>query len=764
MLGQGLEGVGYYLVCAIAGLIIFGMAANEWLRLGSVEFRRISLAGMLIFSGRLIGVAVLLSIGPTRAMDHQEWVLETLILASIIWAFQISVLVERRWASRFLIVSAAAVGGTLLLALLLGAHSSSAVAPGVWLLPLLLSLFALALWFRHRQRFSAWLGSAFLVSSLSAIAGLVAAAPIAMLGHLAMLVLVALESYGAVLAGIWGFSRRSRARSTEARQRTQEIAFLLAVSSTLSDSLELQVVLERISEAVARAVDADWAYVLMPVSQHDEQLVVAARYGWWGRRWTQDSHPNRRVVIEASELSLIRHAILRQRSVLANAPDDYEQFECLHDRFARPQSGPALIQPIIHRDRTLGVLLLGRVDLSPRERRATDRDFTEAEAHLCQDLMVHIATAIRNARLYQSVVERAEREAELRRLQESEALRLYSFLDSIADGVMVVTETGNVVLANNAAERILNVPRQHILGRIIAPLQAELLRDEESESDSQVSFEWDGKDLVGRRVPVTLDDGMLLGDVVIFRDVTSERRAEGALAEYHRAFSSDLEAMLSSIQTDARLLAKSMEDTATALQRQLLEVMGTHMIQMATLLSDFQALSALEHNTIQIEAQSVDLGSVIDEAVGILHSEVEDGALEVVVNLPDELRPAWGDPQHLRQITFNLLHHAARRTPAGGAIEVWAGETSRQEDGHPENVLVVSVRDRGALIPPGQQQHLFDLVRPAAGGSVTDSYIDHVGLVISRGLVAAHGGQISVTSIPDEGSTLSFSIPAAEAE
>lgn len=609
MLAQGLGGMSYYLICAIAGLIVLGMAANEWLRLGSGKYRRIAIAGGVMFLGRLVGVAVLLLTSSQRVIAFQEWVLESLILAVIVWAFLVSDLATPRWAYRFLGAAVVAVGGILLLCVLLGGRASSApVPPGPWAATLLLSLFALVLWLRHRQRFSIWLGSAFLVSSLSAMGGLLGAAQVAMLGHLAMLLLLAFESYRAVLSDAGGLGGQFQASNRQAWQHTQEMAFLLAVSRSLSDSLDLRAVLERISEAVARAVNADWAYILMPVSKDDEQLVVAARYGWWGRRWTQDSHPSRRMVIDSSELSLIRHAILRRRSVLVNQPGDYEQFECLHDRFARPQSGPALIQPITRQDRTLGVLLLGRVDLSPREHGLSQRQFTDADAQLCQDLMVHIAAAIQNAQLHQSMVEQSEHAAELLHQRESETLRLHSILDSITDGLVLVTETGNVALANAAAERILNVPRQHLLGRIITPLYAELLRHEECQPGDEALFEWDGKLLKSCLAPVRQPDGTFLGDIVVFRDVTTEERAERTKTEYDTAVSHELQSLLASVQADTHRLAESVARDATPLQQELLDLVGANIEQMIALLNNFKTASDLEHDELQIEAQTVDSG------------------------------------------------------------------------------------------------------------------------------------------------------------
>ena len=614
MLAQGMGAISYYLICAIVGLIVLGMAANEWLRLRSAKHRRVAIAGGLIFLGRMVGLVVLLLIDSRRIIAFQEWVLESLTLAAVVWAFLIGAMASRRWAARFLIVAFVVVGSILFASILLGGHSAS-VPLGPWFATLLLSLSALVIWFRHRpwrshsRQFSIWLGSAFLVSSFSAMGGLLGAVQVAMLGHLAALLLVAFESYRAVLADVGLLGGQFEASNRQAWQHTEEMAFILAVGSSLSDLLDLRAVLERISEAVARAVNADWAYILMPVSRDEEQLVVAARYGWWGRRWTQDNHPSRRMVIDSDELSLIRHAILRRRTVLVNEPGDYEQFECLHEAFARPQSGPALIQPITRKERTLGVVLLGRVDLSPREDGLSSRQFTDADAQLCQGLMTHIAAAIHNAQLYQSSIEQSEQAAELLRQREGEAQRLHSILDSITDGVVLVSDIGKVVLANAAAERILNVPRRHLQGRIITPLYAELLRDEDCQPGDEVLFEWDGKLLRSCLAPVTQQDGTLLGDVVVFREATVEERAARTWTVGNEAVSQEMTDMLSAVRADTRLLAESVGEGATPLQRELLDLVEINIGQMIALLGDFKTASGPGQDELQIEAQSVDIST-----------------------------------------------------------------------------------------------------------------------------------------------------------
>ena len=602
MLAQGLGAMGYYLICAIVGLIVLGMAANEWLRSGSAKHRRYAIAGGVTFLGRLAVVPVLLLVDSQLALAFQEWVLESLTLAFVIWAFLVGGLLTRRWSSRFLLAAVVAVGGILLLSVLLGGPPDASVPVGPWLVTLLLTLFALVLWLRHRHRFSVWLGAAFLVSSLSATGGLLGAVQVAKLGHLAMLLLVAIESYRAVLFDIGGLGGQAEANTKQAWQQTQEMAFLLAVGRSLSDSLDLRAVLERISEAVARIVDADWAYILMPLSPGEEQLVVAARYGWWGQRWTQDNHPSRRVVIDAGELSLIRHAILRRHAVLVNEPGDYEQFECLHEAFTRPQNGPALILPITRQERTLGVVLLGRVDLTPREDGASQRQFTAKDAQLCQALVAHIAAAIHNAQLFQASVEQSEQDLERLRQWESENFRLRSVLDSITDGIVLVTDTGQVALVNAAAERILNVPRQYLLGRIITSLYTELLRDGETQPGDEVTFEWDGKLLEGCLTPLRQADGTPLGDVITFRDRASGERAGPTSAEYDALVVRELQDLLSSVQADALLLAESAGEGASPSQQDQFDLLAAKVELMIAMLDSSMAVSGLEHDERHPEA------------------------------------------------------------------------------------------------------------------------------------------------------------------
>jgi PAS domain S-box-containing protein len=515
------------------------------------------------------------------------------------------------------------------------------------------------------------------------------------------------------------------------------------------------VVLDRASEAVARAIDADWAYALLPVDGSAEEFVVAARYGWWGRRRIQDGEVQRRVVIHLSDFGLIRHAIQRRCQVLANQSEDYEEFESLHRVLvARPQSGPTLVQPILMQDRSLGVVLLGNI--------RRDRTFSSADARLCGTLIAKLATAIDNARLYQSVDEQARRLAELLRIREEEASQRQAVLDSITDGVVVAAEGGKVVLANAAAERILGVPRERLPGQTIRWLYAELLRAGGRIPGNSVVFEWGAKQVMGSLAPVKMQDGELLGYVAVFRDITREQQADKASSAFISTISHELRTAMTSIKVYVELLAVGGAGNVSPQQSEFLNIISANTERMVSLVNNLVTVSAMEQGPIRVEARRVDMGRVIDDAVQAIRSQAEEAELSVAVNLASDLSPVKGDPQHLRQIMDNLLDNAVRYTPLRGRITVWAAEAKLGDgDGESQDYVMVSVRDTGVGIAPEEHGRIFEKYYRVENPLSEQAGGFGMGLAIVKTLVEAHGGRIWVESEVGVGSTFSFTIPAA---
>src|SRR5215217_6119274 len=114
-----------------------------------------------------------------------------------------------------------------------------------------------------------------------------------------------------------------------------------------------------------------------------------------------------------------------------------------------------------------------------------------------------------------------------------------------------------------------------------------------------------------------------------------------------------------------------------------------------------------------------------------------------------------GDPDRLHQLVMILLDNAIRHTPPGGRIRVAVASTA---DGQAR----IAVRDEGEGIAPEHLPHLFERFYRADGARGRSSGGTGLGLAIAQAICRAHGGEISVTSTPDQGATFLVTIPGGK--
>jgi PAS domain S-box-containing protein len=751
---ENLGGRPFFAICALIVLVILGLAVNVWRRLGTDDYRRIVGAAGLLLLARGLGV-VALTFWPF-VVEHLEWALEALALALFGWAYLAKGFSTDRRVRIYLVVSL-----TVILGFLLGGLGSRSLAGSsdplllIWPVILLVqSSLALGQWLRRRQRFSSWLLFAFVISFLGAGLGLLGLVQAAWALHLAALILFAIGTYGAILSDWGSYGQELQSVSERALRQTREMAFLLEVSQAIVASLDLPVVLERVSESVARAINADWAYILLPTDDDPRAFVLAARYGWWGRRWPQQDVLANEARLCLDDFPLLRDAIEGQRQVLANRPEEYQQLEPMHALQGRSQKGPTLIQPIFLKKRPLGAVLLGNDD--------EKAILNEADARLCQALVAQIATAIENARLYQSVDEQARRLAGLLRIREEESTQRQAILESIADGVVVAGQGGEVVLANVAAERILGLSREELMGQTIRRLYAELLRARGRGTGEQAVFDWGEGVVKGSMAPVKMPDGTLLGYVAVFRDVTREYQGEQAKSRFVATVSHELRTPMTSIKGYVDLLAAGVVGPVSPQQRDFLEIVRQNTTRMITLVNNLITVSEMEEGPIPIELHAVDMAGIIQDAVKAARPMADERQLVLNLSLPPDQALARGDAQRLRQIMDNLLDNALRYTPVGGEIRVWLTEAQVEDrDGVSRRHLVVNVRDTGVGIPADEHELIFEKFHRGENPLTVEAGGTGMGLAIVKELVNGHKGRIWVESQPGDGSTFTFVIPAA---
>jgi signal transduction histidine kinase len=180
-------------------------------------------------------------------------------------------------------------------------------------------------------------------------------------------------------------------------------------------------------------------------------------------------------------------------------------------------------------------------------------------------------------------------------------------------------------------------------------------------------------------------------------------------------------------------------------KREMLEQVKHDADRVHRLITELLDISRLETDRLVLRRQMIDLVKLVAtviEKVRFAYPEIE-----VDLRFPDGFPEVYADPDKLEQVLTNLVENACKyASPKGMHIE-------GSVDGDSASL---SVTDRGEGIPEADLPKVFtkffrrELGRPTGSG---------LGLWISRGLVEAHGGRLTATSAPGEGTTFRFTLP-----
>ncbi|UEX78752.1 chemotaxis protein CheB [Spiribacter halobius] len=242
-------------------------------------------------------------------------------------------------------------------------------------------------------------------------------------------------------------------------------------------------------------------------------------------------------------------------------------------------------------------------------------------------------------------------------------------------------------------------------------------------------------------------------------DVTLEREIETAMAEARRtaeAASRAKSQFLSSMSHELRtplnavlgfselLLEEDREAPLAEAQRESVEHIrqaGDHLLR---LVSEILDLARIESGRLALSLVPVSLAEALTESVQMIRPAAEEAALTLdIAEAPAGLR-VQADPTRLQQVLLNLLSNAVKYNRRGGRLAV----TLREEPGR----VGVAVTDTGEGIAPEDQWRVFEPFdrlgrdREAIEGT-------GIGLVVARRLLEGMGGELSMESVPGEGST-----------
>lgn len=292
----------------------------------------------------------------------------------------------------------------------------------------------------------------------------------------------------------------------------------------------------------------------------------------------------------------------------------------------------------------------------------------------------------------------------------------------------------------------LGIPGWPARSAALAPLMARstslgalLLFSEESGAVSEPAVTL--TELVAARVSLALANARLRESLV---ELEAAREAAQSRQDIIAGLSHDMKTPLGVISA---LIEGLQEDGSQHEKERMYAAMRRQVQRLRSLVQQFLDYSRLESgHHLMVHLQPTDLGELIQRAVSTWGRNHP-----IEVDVEPGLPRALADPERLEQVLANLLSNAVKFSPPKSPIVIQARAVRK--------TVEIKVTDRGMGIMPADLANLFEKFQRGAGARGTEGA--GLGLYISKALIEAQGGAISVVSRVGSGSTFTVTAPCA---
>ncbi|MFC1646529.1 histidine kinase dimerization/phospho-acceptor domain-containing protein, partial [Candidatus Omnitrophota bacterium] len=275
-----------------------------------------------------------------------------------------------------------------------------------------------------------------------------------------------------------------------------------------------------------------------------------------------------------------------------------------------------------------------------------------------------------------------------------------SIVRSIAEGLVLVNDKGEVILMNPAAEKLLGVKKEDKMGRSIAEgLKEEQLLSLVKESPSgDKEIVVDSKNVDTKKIlkssgaVIEDENGKTVGMVTVLSDVTKQRELEEMKRDFLSSVSHELRTPIVAMEKSLSVMFDPSAGPLTQNQKQFLNIAKRNMDRLDFLINDLLDLSKLEAKKMKIDFEPSSIEKSINDTCATLETWAKTKEIKLEKNIQGGLPSINFDRYRIVQVLNNLIGNAIKFTPRDGKVTVEAKSLNDNKG------IEVSVIDTGVGI------------------------------------------------------------------
>lgn len=522
------------------------------------------------------------------------------------------------------------------------------------------------------------------------------------------------------------FLRQEAGQSLELQQKVYQAQVLKEIGERIGYSLDTAKIVDIITSSLGNLLDYDTVSYM--VLEPDGKVVFKCHV---------ENTVNHNFIEDVKHKMLMSYEAILNKKIEPKSLDESITGNILDDNLK------VRVESFFNLPVVISQKLVGLINVASAEKGR----YGEEQASILYTITNQAATAV----------------SKLQAVLESEKGKLAGVIYSLADGVITVDLNSQLLVYNPAVLQVLGLPKDKpismfdVLDSLAGKADLRTKIDEALALQKAVAMPevlLKDKALEVTVSPVKDSAGQIIGASVLFHDITTEKTLEKTRQEFTAMMVHELRAPLTAVRWSSESLLKNVGAAAGVDPAKIKDTMvtiETASNNMLELVNDLLDVAKIESGKFELNLQQYDLVELIKEQAKVFGPQAEVKHLAINVTTPEKYILGF-DRVRVGQVLGNLLSNAIKYTDAG-QIEVNLNPDAG------EKRVVVAIKDSGIGVSREDLADLFSKFKQLKSGDRSRKGTG-LGLVVSKGIVEAHGGKIWAESAGENlGTTFYFSLP-----